>query len=150
MNNSTNATESSCGICMNPFVVDNTSLDATLLLPPLPFSPSTGLFLECPSKHGYCLDCLTEYVIRQAEETDQESAFSVRCPGCPGNDPWRIDDATAQKILPVDVFDVLQNRKLISGIPKVRADWPTASANWLELTIVLCSSTALTQPVRPQ
>lgn len=64
---------------------------------------------------------MTSYVQSKLEDANGETVFSVRCPGCPQGDAWEMDDATAKKILPQDLFEVWEHHKLLNSIPKASA-----------------------------
>jgi len=66
-----------------------------------------GLTLPCRGAHNYCLDCLRSYINSKVEASDETggSSLSIRCPECPWDDNWRIDDKTVTKVLSGDLLE---------------------------------------------
>lgn len=92
-----------CGICFDPFKPTYLPFSASRTATSssrLPF----GLQLPCPSRHEYCLSCLTGHIRSKLDPRDDGratadvSVFPVRCPECEVKE-YEIGDDVANRVL---------------------------------------------------
>ncbi|KAG8934216.1 hypothetical protein FRC02_010386 [Tulasnella sp. 418] len=108
-----------CGICqepiiktLNPFKASQTPTSSSRL--------TYGLSLECPGKHTYCLDCVTQYIRGKLEEAGQNgdgSVFPIRCPECPIG-VWQMGDHIAERILGGELLEKWHLQKIVDSLPR--------------------------------
>ncbi|KAG8971168.1 hypothetical protein FRC05_011452 [Tulasnella sp. 425] len=105
-----------CGICQDGFKSSSTPLETSQLPGSSSQSVRYGLYLRCPQKHGYCLDCLTGYIRVKLEDKEGHAKFPVRCPECPSQTNWEIDDETAGKVLVKELLEAWYSQRLLANL----------------------------------
>ncbi|KAG8888616.1 hypothetical protein FRB98_007289 [Tulasnella sp. 332] len=108
-----------CGICQERFYKTSDPLLATRSnLLPADFA-IYGLTLPCPGQHNYCLACMNSYIRAKVDpdnETGRREQLSIRCPECPREEGWRMEDDTAVKLLDGDLLEAYYFQKLLSSL----------------------------------
>lgn len=76
-----------------------------------------GIAMPCPSKHEYCMDCMTSYIRIKLDGAtgDGQGVFPIHCPEC----EWELDDSLADKVLGRDLLDVWHFQRLLAETSKV-------------------------------
>lgn len=112
-----------CGICFEPFRMARS---------PSRYADSSripyGLCLPCPKLHGYCLDCVTNYIKSKLDPQGNGQGkadggvFPIRCSECPRTD-WvdGIQDTTARKILDNNYMDLWVSQQYFSKFEVVNS-----------------------------
>lgn len=112
---------STCGICGEDFRNVSNPVRAALSASSSSKNMELGLSLGCPASHEYCLSCMTSYLRAKLEggPSDHSVVFPIRCPECPRDVPWEMDDLTAGKVLGEDLLEVWHFQRLKSSLPTV-------------------------------
>lgn len=108
-----------CGICQDGFNPSSTPLETSQLPGSSSQAVRYGLYLRCPQKHGYCLDCLTGYIRVRLEDKEGHAKFPVRCPECPSQTNWEIDDETAGNVLVKELLEAWHSQRLLANLNMV-------------------------------
>ena len=87
-----------CGICFDVFLSVHSPYTVSLAANSSARLPY-GLRLPCPKDHGYCLPCLTSYILTELEGIGT-IVFPIKCPEC-SLDVWEdgIPDEVAERVL---------------------------------------------------
>ncbi|KAG9026283.1 AP-1 complex subunit mu-1, partial [Tulasnella sp. UAMH 9824] len=105
-----------CGICQESFRPSSAPLETAQSPGSSSQAVLYGLYLGCPQNHGYCLDCLTNYIRIKLEDKEGHANFPVRCPECPPRTDWEIDDETARKVLAKELLETWHFQRLLASI----------------------------------
>ncbi|KAG8849399.1 hypothetical protein FRB96_000841 [Tulasnella sp. 330] len=106
-----------CGICHEAFLQTRNPLKASQT-PNSSSRVTFGQVFPCPGRHGYCIDCTTNYIRSKLEDGGSDRiVFPIRCPEC---SPlvWQMDDETATSVLSPDLLDMWHHQKLLESLPK--------------------------------
>ncbi len=111
------AFQSKCGICFDAFTLSPNPRLASQMHSTKSSSASFGMCLPCPGMHNFCLECISEYVRITITGL---APFPVRCPECPRDCDWEIDDETAGVVLDYESIERWHRQKLLTGPGMVR------------------------------
>ncbi|KAG8951194.1 hypothetical protein FRC04_006676 [Tulasnella sp. 424] len=128
---------SNCGICFETFQVVAAPREAANLsafasnagkgkaVAPAPDSNAAseyGVLLPCANSHGFCIDCLTQYIKSKLHSgiSLEGRGFPIGCPGCNAkNSRWEVDDDMAERVLDEETLEFWRRQKLLLSLPGV-------------------------------
>ncbi|KAG8892494.1 hypothetical protein FRC00_011976, partial [Tulasnella sp. 408] len=129
------AVTSNCGICFESFQVVAAPREAANLamyasnagkgkavaaVTDSSAASEYGVFLDCSKRHGFCIDCLTQYIKSKLQDGIplEGKGFPMRCPGCNlKNSQWEADDDLAERVLDEETLEFWRRQKLLLSLP---------------------------------
>ncbi|KIO18125.1 hypothetical protein M407DRAFT_32204 [Tulasnella calospora MUT 4182] len=129
------AVTSHCGICFETFQVVDAPREAANLaiyasnagkgkavatVTDSSVTSEYGVILTCSKRHGFCIDCLTQYIKSKLQDGIplEGKGFPVRCPGCDfKNSRWEADDELAESVLDEETLEFWRRQKLLLSLP---------------------------------
>lgn len=128
---------SNCGICFETFQVVAAPREAANLsafasnagkgkavaaVPDSNAASEYGVLLPCSNSHGFCIDCLTQYIKSKLHSgiSLEGKGFPIGCPGCNAkNSGWEVDDDMAERVLDEETLEFWRRQKLLLSLPGV-------------------------------